>query len=177
MNFSGKQCPKKRIWCLQTDAFSRSCIECNSVCEKYAVLYKRQFFYVETGVITEEMRKSLAARMAVSEAINTMDRYFPAIFIIGVFFIILFLVKSDKKYKLTYLIAIVLTLIITFVINIEFSIFINPRGGLWRENYYDIMRQMFWDNIEFVIAFISLAAAFEAYILISRFVKKQKIEK
>jgi len=133
---------------------------------------REKFFYVEPGAVSEEMRKPLAIRFAIYDIINIIDRYFPAIFIIGVFFIVLFLVKSNKKYKLTHLISIVLILIITFVINIEFSILINPRGGLWRGNYYDIMRQMFWDNKEFVIVLISLAIALEVYMLIRRKAKK-----
>jgi len=134
---------------------------------------REKFFYVEPGAVSEEMRKPLAIRFAIYDIINIIDRYFPAIFIIGVFFIVLFLVKSNKKYKLTHLISIVLILIITFVINIEFSILINPRGGLWRGNYYDIMRQMFWDNKEFVIVLISLAIALEAYMLIRRIARKK----
>ena len=134
---------------------------------------REKFFYVEPGAVYEEMRKPLAIRFAIYDVINIIDRYFPAIFIIGVFFIVLFLVKSNKKYKLTHLISIVLILIITFVINIEFSILINPRGGLWRGNYYDIMRQMFWDNKEFVIVLISLAIALEVYMLIRRIVRKK----
>jgi len=133
---------------------------------------REKFFYVEPGAVSEEMQKPLAIRFAIYDIINIIDRYFPAIFIIGVFFIVLFLVKSNKKYKLTHLISIVLILIITFVINIEFSILINPRGGLWRGNYYDIMRQMFWDNKEFVIVLISLAIALEVYMLIRRKAKK-----
>ena len=132
-----------------------------------------RFFYVEPGVITDEMRKPLEIRFTISEVINMLDRYFAAIFIIGIFFIIYFLVKSNKKQKLMHLIAIDLILIITFVINIEFSILINPRGGLWRGNYYDIMRQMFWDNKEFVIVLISLAIALEVYMLIRRIVRKK----
>lgn len=134
---------------------------------------REKFFYVEPGAVSEEMRKPLAIRFAIYDIINIIDRYFPAIFIIGVFFIVLFLVKSNKKYKLTHFISIVLILIITFVINIEFSILINPRGGLWRGNYYDIMRQMFWDNKEFVIVLISLAIALEVYMLIRRIVRKK----
>ena len=134
---------------------------------------REKFFYVEPGAVSEEMRKPLAIRFAIYDIINIIDRYFPAIFIIGVFFVVLFLVKSNKKYKLTHLISIVLILIITFVINIEFSILINPRGGLWRGNYYDIMRQMFWDNKEFVIVLISLAIALEAYMLIRRIARKK----
>lgn len=138
---------------------------------------REQFFYIEPGVITEEMQKPLAVRFALYDVINVIDRYFPAIFIIGIFFIVLFLVKSNKKYKLMNLLTIVLTLIITFVINIEFSILINPRGRVWRGNYYDIMRHMFWDNKEFAIIFISLAIAFEAYILINRKLKNRNNKK
>lgn len=134
---------------------------------------REKFFYVEPGAVSEEMRKPLAIRFAIYDIINIIYRYFPAIFIIGVFFIVLFLVKSNKKYKLIHLVSIVLILIITFVINIEFSILINPRGGLWRGNYYDIMRQMFWDNKEFVIVLISLAIALEVYMLIRRIARKK----
>ncbi len=136
-----------------------------------------RFFYVEPGVITDEMRKPLAIRFTISEVINMLDRYFAAIFIIGIFFIIYFLVKSNKKQKLMHLIAIDLILIITFVINIEFSILINPRGGLWRGNYYDIMRQMFWDNLVFIIILMPLAAACGIYTLIKRKAKNKETEK
>ena len=138
---------------------------------------RERFFYVEPGTVTEEMQRTLDIRFAVYDVINMIDRYFPAIFVIGVFLIILFLVRSDKKYKLIKLTAIVLIIVISFIINIELSIIINPRGRLWRGNYYDIMRQMFWDNKELVITLISLAIAGGTHTLIKRIVKNRMTEK
>lgn len=131
---------------------------------------KDKFFYVEPGIVTEEMRKTLDIRFAIADTISFIDGYFSEIFFIGIIIIILYKYKFNEKYDLTNLLIIIITIISALLANLEISILLNPNSV--RGNYYDIMRSVFWGNRKLVIVFISLVVASAVYSLLQEKMKR-----
>lgn len=121
------------------------------------IYIKNQFFWVEPGVVTEEMKKVLDIRTAISDVIYLFDIYFSPLFVVGIVVLVFCKFHFGRKIKWSSLLVTVLLIILSLVANIELAILLDPNSALAsRVNYYDILRSIFWDNAKLMIVIIAL---------------------
>ena len=122
------------------------------------ILYyvKDEFFWVESGIITEEMNEILKIRFAIADVIYYIDTFFVDLFIVAIFLLVFWANYNKLKFNLLNIFTIIIVIIISFISNIELSILTNSHAS--RVNYYDILMQFVFIDTRHII-FIAISVA------------------
>lgn len=132
---------------------------------------KNRFFWVQPGVVTDEIREALEKRMAVSEVIYFMDSYFApllAVVLLGLVFYVFYNRKKLKPYRLMVTLPLI---VVSIVANVKLAFLLDPNRMY--ANYNDILLAGFFDNDKIIIVSISLAVAAAVYFYITDSIGKR----
>ena len=121
---------------------------------------KTSFFWVESGVVTEEMNNVLKTRFAIADVIYYIDTFFVDLFIVAIFLLVFWANHNKLKFNILNIFTITVAILISFILNIELSVLTNSHAS--RVNYYDILMQFVFIDARHII-FIAILVAIIIY--------------
>ena len=171
----GKPIEKHFVSIYKVGLFTGMALNIIVIARNLLMYIKNQFFWVEPGIITEEMEKVLDIRIAISDVIYLFDTYFSPIFVVGISVLVFCKFHFGREIKWHGLLITVLLIILSLAANIELAILLDPNSAVTsRGNYYDILRSIFWDNVKLMIVIIAIIITAAIYCFVKDMILTKK---